>query len=382
MGGHSRGGLLFATALPTITQPRIWSMRGTLNATTAGAAGNITLTGANFINAQCGVNGQPLVYIDNTAFGYGYATNRFLNVTVNATGTQIIAGPIPEGTGAPRIRVVVCGQTSLDLPRFPADMLFWQGGGVPMAPAACTKMSWVGGSASWIENYFCSSDERALNTETTGNVTNLVPIFRWYTGVPPATQRCTKITSAAPGWNTVDKWICVPTISPYFLTWSQTGAIPGKKCIPWRVANENNWDNTLHQLCADVGVSPYPESHTFLQYQYAPPLITSSSPSSGPTSGSASVTLIGSSFGFPNVTTISFTDSTGVVSLCALNAALSDHYKAVCGLPSGVGLNVRIQMNQSTQLSSIALFSYDPPTISGFTPATISTDGSTILTVR
>jgi len=396
LGGSSGGPLqllLPTHALPLTTTPIVWGMTTTGAAfTTAGGSRNITLTGANFLVPGCfdPTLATAKVYWDNTQDGYGYATNPLLNVTVVNSAT-LIAGPIPPGTGAPRITVSTCNQQSLPLPRFPADVLFWEGGGVPMAAAACVKAYATGytESSAWIENYLCTDDQRALAIETVGGTTNLVPIFRWYTqATAPTGYRCVEVTSTAPSWSASKKWICVPPESPYYLTWSKAGAIPGLLCKPFIVVNDPYWSKPDHQLCASPAPSAYPTAVTTgtrfgLQYTYAAPVLTSPSGTiNGPVDSGMQLTLLGSSFGFANVTQIIFTMSINgnlVLQTCNIDAARHNHTYSVCNVPAGPGLNVPFKMSVSGQTSTVVYFNYDPPVVTSLSPPTVGTDGTALL---
>lgn len=268
-----------ASGLQGINQPVIWSVQSPATST-IGLSVNITITGLNFIYLPCsGSSPYATVLWDNSAQGYGWSTMP-LNTTV-FNSSYLVAGPIPPGTGAPRIAVSVCGQTSLPLPRFSTDMLFWAGPSPPQAAPACTLMS-ANTESAWVQNYLCSSDSRALLANGT-----VQPIFQWLAANVTTSKpnfRCTEIVnSAQPAFSQTKKFICVPNASPYYLTWSQTGAIAGSQCVSFQLTNSVAWNSANYQLCAQYGVSPYVAGDLYQQYHYNAPTINTATPTAGST---------------------------------------------------------------------------------------------------
>jgi hypothetical protein len=150
--------------------------------------------------------------------------------------------------------------------------------------------------------------------------------------------------------------------------------------MSWRLSNNVAWNTLNYWLCAKPP-SPYPNGQSSFQFNYAPPVIMSSTPSLGSTAGNAFMTLSGTSFGVWNVTTVTFTGHDGFFATCTNDATRWNDTYGVCQIPPGVGLGLKVQMNVSAQYSQTSDFSYLPPTITGYSPPTINTDGSTALII-
>lgn len=107
----------------------------------------------------------------------------------------------------------------------------------------------------------------------------------------------------------------------------------------------------------------------------AAPLITSIDPSTGPTSGGTTITINGSGFG----TTAAFT----TVSLGSASMTITGitDTRILATTPAGEGAGKQLTVTFAGQTSNAATFSYLPPAITSFTPATVPTAGSTSLTL-
>ncbi|MEW5853782.1 MAG: IPT/TIG domain-containing protein [Myxococcota bacterium] len=107
------------------------------------------------------------------------------------------------------------------------------------------------------------------------------------------------------------------------------------------------------------------------QASYAAPLLDGVSPDHGPTSGTV-ITLHGSNFGLaPSVTVGS--------SECSIQDRTHD--TVICSVPVGAGTGLPVRLTVGGQTSGTALFDYDPPAITGVTPVSVPTRGTTITIV-
>lgn len=109
---------------------------------------------------------------------------------------------------------------------------------------------------------------------------------------------------------------------------------------------------------------------TTLSFSYNPPSITGYSPQTGlPTEGGIVLTITGSSFGVANaVVTIEdpLANSTNDRMRTTACPVLSqDHETITCGLPEGLGGDLRLQLDVDESKDSFA-FAYDPPVIDFF----------------
>lgn len=238
------------------------------------------MTGESFLDpGQCSTD--PVITFD---YGNGIASVCQL---ITFGNTQIVCR-VPPGSGTPRIVVNICGQLARDLPRFGPDTFFWALANVPNDLNWCSKVTGPS-NGRWNNAYFCSKDTRAKQAAVSSVGT---PIFRYVAGATaPGGFRCVALTSSLAGWPA--GMICVTSVSPYVLTWSQSGPINGMMCTPWTNSLEPVWNNTNHQLCAPAGSSPWPVTDVNFVYRYAAPNITTVTPGNGPTTGNVPITIRG-----------------------------------------------------------------------------------------
>ena len=70
-------------------------------------------------------------------------------------------------------------------------------------------------------------------------------------------MRCTRILELSDPNSWRDNYLCVPTDSPIFFSWSMAGSLPGKDCIQWTEPDQpasHTWGDNY--LCADVFTLP------------------------------------------------------------------------------------------------------------------------------
>jgi hypothetical protein len=130
-------------------------------------------------------------------------------------------------------------------------------------------------------------------------------------------------------------------------------------------------------------------SQSAVYFSYSSPVISSVSPSAGPTNGGIAITISGSNFGgvtalANNVISVSFSGISCVV-------VSATHTQLVCTLPAGTGTGVSIRVTVDGQISAaVSGFSYSPPSIfsvsgcplqDGNTTLDCSVSGGTVLTI-
>ncbi len=112
-----------------------------------------------------------------------------------------------------------------------------------------------------------------------------------------------------------------------------------------------------------------------LTLDYDAPLLTSISPSSGPTSGGTLLTLQGANFGF-----------TGSVSVGGVPAprapAGNSHTQLVVSLPPGQGASKDVVVTVGSRSSVALQFDYHPPQITSVSSSSAPTAGGTVITVN
>ena len=121
-----------------------------------------------------------------------------------------------------------------------------------------------------------------------------------------------------------------------------------------------------------VTVTTAGQTSNSVSVSYTPPAITAITPTTGPTAGNTSITIIGSNFGVsPNV------------SIGGKNAPVTSgtHTQLVVNSPVGEGVNQPVVVNSGGQISNSAQFSYLPPAITGITPASGPTAGGSLITL-
>lgn len=123
-----------------------------------------------------------------------------------------------------------------------------------------------------------------------------------------------------------------------------------------------------------VTVSAGGVSSNTLLVDYDAPEILSITPASAGTSGSTLITINGKNFGL-----------SGTVSIGGQNAPVTSggysHNTITCTLPEGQGANLPVVVTSAGRASNSAAFSYDPPAITGISPATGPTAGGTLITL-
>ena len=374
--------------------PVVWGFGGATGQPSSGG-GVITITGQYFLEVgQC--TADPILQFD-----YG-GTNQ---VACVATGSPVQTGSwlkciVPPGCGAPKVKVNICGQVARDLPRASDDLTYFYGAktALPVDSNYCSSMVWSG-STTWSSavNWICSSDSKQ-KMQAVGSPLAGSPMFAFKTGTPgspdnmpdgsPAT--CTLMTmrttalaspavpaaSYAATWNSAYNRICVPTGSPYRFNWSMSGALPSSSysCLVIAPTGDTAWGSSIYQLCAQLGVSPYPVPDTSLLYRYMAPTISSISPPNGPTAGGVAIVLTGQSFGYTATTSVTVN---GID--CPVTA--SNHTSITCTLPPGNGAVSLVKVTSCAIPGAIATFAYDGPVVTSVSPTLLATVGGTVLTI-
>ena len=108
-------------------------------------------------------------------------------------------------------------------------------------------------------------------------------------------------------------------------------------------------------------------------FVYASPVLSSITPSTGPTGGGSSIVLNGTNFGLSSTVTVGGSG-------CAVTAR--SHNSLTCTLPAGAGLNVTTTVTVTGQSASRNTFSYAAPTISSINPSSALSSGGTTLVIN
>ena len=114
------------------------------------------------------------------------------------------------------------------------------------------------------------------------------------------------------------------------------------------------------------------DSNAFL-FSYDAPVISNVVASTAPTSGSVPITVQGSNFGSAGARVVLGTQE--------IIPDTSSHTALVFSLPAGQGANVPLRVSVGGQLSAATSLSYDPPVLTGISPAYGPTAGGTRLTL-
>ena len=110
-----------------------------------------------------------------------------------------------------------------------------------------------------------------------------------------------------------------------------------------------------------------------VSFNYDGPILYGISPATGPTLGGTSITLTGSNFGL-----------TSTVSIGGENAPLlagSVEGSLIVALPAGQGAGNEMQITSAERQSSIAFFSYIPPSITSISPTSAPSSGNVPITI-
>ncbi len=122
-------------------------------------------------------------------------------------------------------------------------------------------------------------------------------------------------------------------------------------------------------------------SNTDVTFSFAGPSITDVKPVIGSTSGSTQVTLTGVNFGASGAKS-SVTLGTGASSVvCTISSWTSSTIIFLTPAGQGTSILITVSTLNSVTTSASATFSYSAPVISSVTPATINTDGTSLVTV-
>lgn len=114
-------------------------------------------------------------------------------------------------------------------------------------------------------------------------------------------------------------------------------------------------------------------SNGAVRFNYAAPVLTQVSPTTGPTSGGTPLTLTGSNFG------ISGAQVTVDGASCAVQS--QSHGQITCSSPAGSGTNRPVIVTVAGQSSNTGLFTYAAPSLSQLQPSTGPTAGGFTLTL-
>ena len=104
-------------------------------------------------------------------------------------------------------------------------------------------------------------------------------------------------------------------------------------------------------------------------FAYAAPVISTQLPTLSPAAGGVSMTLVGTSFGFGNATTLTINSASATVTF-------ANHTVIVFTAPSGSGISQPLIVRVAGQVSATRTFPYSPPNITSITPTTGRTVGS------
>lgn len=107
-------------------------------------------------------------------------------------------------------------------------------------------------------------------------------------------------------------------------------------------------------------------------FSYAPPVLSSITPTTGPSAGGTTITLTGSSFGLSPTVTF------GGVTVTSTRLS---HSQVTAIVPPGEGTNRQVRVDVDGRSSNALSFSYDAPQITLISPATGPTSGNVPITV-
>jgi large repetitive protein len=107
-------------------------------------------------------------------------------------------------------------------------------------------------------------------------------------------------------------------------------------------------------------------------FSYAPPVLSSITPSKGPSAGGTTITLTGSSFGLSPTVTI------GGVTVTSTRLS---HSQVTAIVPAGEGTNRQVRVDVDGRSSNALSFSYDVPQITQINPTTGPTSGNVPITI-
>ena len=177
---------------------------------------------------------------------------------IKHNSTAIIC-QVSVGQGTPQVTLNVCGKTQLDLPRWPTDVFFWvRNQAWPTLLPWCTQMNNPPTNSrgwTWADNWWCSYSNRAQiawQWSTPGDPAGAAAAYQGslHSGGPVPGYRCTHIYEPAEVGYWDSSYLCVPSASPYYLTYSATGPISGMACQQLREGSDPYWSNGQHNLCA------------------------------------------------------------------------------------------------------------------------------------
>jgi hypothetical protein len=271
------------------------------------------------------------------------------------------------GDGLPLFMMHVANRTMRQLPRWNDDFYFWvwsessttNNPNCVQTPNPLTPEP----THTWGDNWFCSATDKAS------------VLAQWSLSGAILGQNCLSFDQV----NETVRWknkmnLCIHPMAPYSLQWTQTGAISGLSCVPVREGSDPYWDDGLKQICGTSN-TPY-NGDQYQLYQYAPPILTSITPSHGPTIGGTVVTVRGYSFG-KTIGSLYIGSSA-----CTIISSTYNHTYFTCTTPSGEGQTNVVTMTVNTQTQQNTLnFNYDAPIVTSITPQTGLTSGGGTVTI-
>lgn len=130
----------------------------------------------------------------------------------------------------------------------------------------------------------------------------------------------------------------------------------------------------------NVTVTTGGQTSPAVSYTYGAPSISSASPLSGPTAGGGTLTVQGSNFGDAGILTV----GGSVCNASLLADGVYDHERIECPVPHGSGASNLLYLVVGGQDTTYGLgaYAYDPPSVTGVTPALAPTDGGSTVTVE
>ncbi len=205
----------------------------------------------------------------------------------------------------------------------------------------------------------------------------------WNTSVTPKTSSSVTFDYDSPVISAISPTLVPTTGATVTLTGSNfgTGSNPLTLSVAGSSVTPSVRTHTLIQVAIPAGtgmslpvtLTVGTQSSNTVYYSYAPPTITSFTPTNGPTLGNTLLTIVGTNFGASGMSvTVGGTP-------CTITAT-TPHTQIVCRTAVGTGLGnqVKVTAADGQTVAAASMFSYDPPIITSFTPTTAPTSGGSM----
>jgi len=118
------------------------------------------------------------------------------------------------------------------------------------------------------------------------------------------------------------------------------------------------------------------QSSTAVTFNYDKPSISGIKPANGSTEGGYNVTITGTNFGVPAVTTVVLNSVSGGCPIVVMNDSM-----IICVMPKGSGISNTLSVNVNGQGSNTFTFAFNAPIIASIYPANGPTQGGITITI-